>query len=104
MGKPLHVPEDLPEEVKTELRAGNKIAAIKTLRRLEGLSLYDAKMRVEDGPTIQRRARDPGTNMAWNKLAVIVFALLLGLMVYVALSPDVSFSDWLSDAPPIDRN
>lgn len=98
---------DLPESVRQLLKNGNKVGAIKELRALTGMSLRDAKLTVEGLPisTERRRAsHDPSTDMNWNKIAFALFLALLALILFVGINPDISFSDLMSDAPPLDKN
>lgn len=99
--------EDLPESVQQLLDKGNKVAAIKELREITGMSLLDAKLSIEGQPIQSERrqaSRDPSTDMNWNKVAFAVFLALLGIILFVGINPDISFSDLMSNAPPLDKN
>ena len=77
---------ELPQEVRRLLQQGQRRAAIELLCLHQGLSEEEATRRVdlhlEDRPTL--RPRGPAVLLA-SKLNFLVWLILIGLMILVAL-------------------
>ena len=77
-----NIPATTLEQIKADLRAGQKIAAIKRLREATGLGLLEAKTAVENlqaelhakEPSVYP---DPDATMTGGKGCLVVLALLV---------------------------
>lgn len=76
----------LPEDVEQVLLDQGKIAAIKTLRESQGLSLKDAKAWVESHPSQYRAPVNPppvSSSIPWGQ--IIFSVLLVGIICSVVV-------------------
>ena len=77
-------PESALEQIKADLRAGNKIAAIKRLREATPMGLAEAKSAIEKLQAelhTKDAANYPAPVTSKGCLGVLVFLLVIGVML-----------------------